>query len=69
MIGLALITFVAVLAQGLRSSIDDAITQQVSADYVVVSDDNFTPFQPASTRRWLPFRAPRSSAFAASAAV
>jgi putative ABC transport system permease protein len=48
MIGLALITFVAVLAQGLRSSIDDAIEQQVSADYVVVSDDNFTPFQPAS---------------------
>ena len=48
MIGLALITFVAVLAQGLRSSIDDAINQQVSADYVVVSDDNFTPFQPAS---------------------
>jgi putative ABC transport system permease protein len=48
MIGLALITFVAVLAQGLRSSIDDAITQQVSADFVVVSDDNFTPFQPAA---------------------
>ena len=48
MIGLALITFVAVLAQGLRSSIDDAIESQVSADYVVVSDDNFTPFQPAS---------------------
>ena len=47
MIGLALITFVAVLAQGLRSSIDDAIESQVSADFVVVSDDNFTPFQPA----------------------
>ena len=48
MIGLALITFVAVLAQGLRSSVDDAIDQQVTADYVVVSDDNFTPFEPAS---------------------
>jgi putative ABC transport system permease protein len=50
MIGLALITFVAVIAQGLRSSIDDAINRQVTADFVVVSDDNFTPFQPTSDR-------------------
>ena len=69
MIGLALITFVAVLAQGLRSSIDDAITQQVSADYVVVSTTTSRRSSRLSTRRWLPFRAPRSSAFAASAAV
>lgn len=48
MIGLALITFVAVLAQGLRDSVGDAIDRQVNADYVVVSDDNFTPFEPAS---------------------
>jgi putative ABC transport system permease protein len=48
MIGLALITFVAVLAQGLRDSISEAIDRQVSADYVVVSEDNFTPFEPAS---------------------
>jgi putative ABC transport system permease protein len=48
MIGLALITFVAVLAQGLRASIGDAIDRQVNADFVVVSDDNFTPFEPAA---------------------
>lgn len=48
MIGLALITFVAVLAAGLRDSVGNAIDGQVSADYVVVSDDNFTPFEPAS---------------------
>jgi putative ABC transport system permease protein len=50
MIGLALITFVAVLAQGLRDSVASAIDRQVGADYVVVSDDNFTPFEPASDR-------------------
>ncbi|MCC6221879.1 MAG: FtsX-like permease family protein [Thermoleophilia bacterium] len=48
MIGLALITFVAVLAQGLRSSIVDAIDRQVTAAYVVVSEDNFSPFGPAA---------------------
>ena len=48
MIGLALITFVAVLAQGLRDSIVDAIDRQVNAAYVVVSEDNFSPFEPAA---------------------
>lgn len=48
MIGLALITFVAVLAQGLRSSIVDAIDRQVTAAYVVVSEDNFSPFEPSA---------------------
>ena len=48
MIGLALMTFVGVLASGLKSSVDDAIEQQVNANFVVVSDDNFTPFEPAS---------------------
>jgi putative ABC transport system permease protein len=47
MIGLALISFVAVFASGLQSSITDAIDQQVNASYVVVSDDNFTPFEPS----------------------
>lgn len=47
MIGLALITFVAVLAQGLTESVDTAIDAQVSADYVVVSERGFTPFDPA----------------------
>jgi putative ABC transport system permease protein len=48
MIGLALIAFVAILAQGLRSSVRDAIDNQVSADFVVTSDDNFTPFEPSA---------------------
>ncbi len=47
MIGLALITFVAVLAQGIRNSVGDAIDEQVNADYVVVSEDGFSPFDPA----------------------
>ena len=69
MIGLALITFVAVLAQGLRSSIDDAITSRSAP---TMSSSRTTTSRRSSrprTRRWLPFRAPRSSAFAASAAV
>jgi putative ABC transport system permease protein len=37
MVGLALVTFVAVLAQGLRASDKHAVRQQVSADYVVQS--------------------------------
>ncbi|MDQ3875212.1 MAG: FtsX-like permease family protein, partial [Actinomycetota bacterium] len=44
MIGIALVTFVAVLAQGLRASNSDAIERQVIADYVVTSQDGFTPF-------------------------
>ena len=47
MIGLALITFVAMFASGLRSSISEAVNDQVNASYVVVSDDNFTPFEPS----------------------
>ena len=47
MIGLALITFVAMFASGLRSSISEAVSDQVNASYVVVSDDNFTPFEPS----------------------
>jgi putative ABC transport system permease protein len=44
MIGLALVTFVAVLAEGMRESNRDAIESQVKADYVVTSQDGFTPF-------------------------
>jgi putative ABC transport system permease protein len=47
MIGLALITFVAMFASGLKSSISNAVNDQVNASYVVVSDDNFTPFEPS----------------------
>ena len=44
MIGIALVTFVAVLAEGMRASNSDAIERQVRADYVVTSQDGFTPF-------------------------
>ena len=47
MIGLALISFVAIFASGLQNSISDAVDEQVNASYVVVSDDNFTPFDPS----------------------
>jgi putative ABC transport system permease protein len=43
MIGLALVTFVAVLGQGLRASLGDAIDRQIDADYVVTAQDNFSP--------------------------
>ena len=44
MIGLALVTFVAVLANGMKASNRGAIEEQVKADYVVTSQDGFTPF-------------------------
>src|SRR5207237_5882382 len=39
MIGLALVTFVAVLAHGLVGSDTDAVKKQIAADYVVQSAD------------------------------
>jgi putative ABC transport system permease protein len=47
MIGLALVTFVTVMGQGLRSSERDAIRKQVQADYVVVSQNGWSTL-PAS---------------------
>ena len=44
MIGLALVTFVAVLANGMKQSNRGAIEDQIAADYVVTSQDGFTPF-------------------------
>ena len=43
MIGLALVTFVAVLAAGLKSSFESAVKQQFSADYALTSQNGFTP--------------------------
>jgi putative ABC transport system permease protein len=43
MIGIALVTFVAVLANGMKASNRGAIEEQVKADYVVTSQDGFTP--------------------------
>ncbi len=46
MIGLALVTFVAVLASGLTKTVEKAIDDQVATDYVLVSENGFTPFEP-----------------------
>jgi putative ABC transport system permease protein len=44
MIGVALVTFVAVLANGMKQSNRGAIEDQVKADYVVTAQDGFSPF-------------------------
>ena len=48
MIGIALVTFVAVLANGMKASNRAAIEEQVAADYVVTSQDGYTPFVAAA---------------------
>ena len=48
MIGLALVTFVAVLAQGMRKSNSAAIEDQVGAEYVMTSQNGFEPFVAAA---------------------
>jgi putative ABC transport system permease protein len=44
MIGIALVTFVAVLASGMKKSNEDAIKDQVQAEYVLTAQDGFSPF-------------------------
>jgi putative ABC transport system permease protein len=44
MIGLALVTFVAVLGQGLRASISNSVKKQVQADYIVSARSALEPF-------------------------
>jgi putative ABC transport system permease protein len=44
MIGIALVAFIATLAEGLKTSNRKAIEEQVVADYVVTSGDGYTPF-------------------------
>jgi putative ABC transport system permease protein len=48
MIGIALVTFVAVLANGMKQSNRGAIEDQVSADYVITSQDGYMPFVAAA---------------------
>ncbi|HWB23753.1 MAG TPA: FtsX-like permease family protein, partial [Gaiellaceae bacterium] len=43
MIGLALVTIVAVLAAGLRASFEGAVSSEFHADYALTSEDGFTP--------------------------
>jgi putative ABC transport system permease protein len=44
MIGIALVAFIAVLATGMKASNRDAIESQVQADYIVTSQDGYSPF-------------------------
>jgi putative ABC transport system permease protein len=48
MIGVALVAFVATLANGMKASNRGAIEDQVIADYVVTAQDGFTPFVAAA---------------------
>jgi putative ABC transport system permease protein len=48
MIGIALVTFVSVLANGLRVSNSDAIERQIQADLIVTSQDGYSEFPAAA---------------------
>jgi len=48
MIGLALVTFVGVLAAGLRTRIEGSVNQLFIANYFVTASDNFSPISIAS---------------------
>ena len=43
MIGLALVTFVAILGQGIRSSFESAVDDLLRSDYALTASDTFTP--------------------------
>jgi putative ABC transport system permease protein len=47
MIGIALVTFVAVLAHGLRVSNSDAIERQIQADLIITSEEGYSEFPAA----------------------
>ena len=47
MIGIALVTFVSVLAQGIRVSNRDAIERQIQSDLIVTSQDGYSEFPAA----------------------
>ena len=47
MIGLALVTFVAILANGLKSNFVDAVDELFTADYALTAETGFTPPSPA----------------------
>ena len=47
MIYLALVTFVAVLGQGMRTSVTNGVDRVVRADYVVTADDGISSLPPA----------------------
>jgi putative ABC transport system permease protein len=48
MIGLALVTFVAIFGQGVRKSFEDAVDELFIADYAVTATNTFTPIDVAA---------------------
>jgi putative ABC transport system permease protein len=48
MIGIALVSFIATLTNGMKASNREAIEEQVVADYVVTAKDGYTPFVAAA---------------------
>jgi putative ABC transport system permease protein len=48
MIGIALVAFVSTLANGMKASNRGAIEDQIAADYIVTSQDGYTPFVAAA---------------------
>ncbi|HSS79997.1 MAG TPA: FtsX-like permease family protein, partial [Gaiellaceae bacterium] len=48
MIGLALVTFVAIFGQGLRSSFEGAVNELFIGDYALTSTNTFTPIEAAA---------------------
>ncbi|TML04076.1 MAG: ABC transporter permease [Actinobacteria bacterium] len=50
MIGLALVTFVAILGQGIRSSFESAVDDLLRSDYALTSTDTFTPLSVSDER-------------------
>ena len=50
MIGLALVTLVAVLAAGLKTTFEGAVNKVFSADYALTATDNFSPFAAAPAK-------------------
>jgi putative ABC transport system permease protein len=49
MIGIALVSFIATLTNGMKASNREAIEDQVVADYVMTSQDGYTPFVAAAS--------------------
>jgi putative ABC transport system permease protein len=50
MIGIALVTFVAVLGHGMRDSNRQAIEDQIRADLIITSQDGYSPFVAGATQ-------------------
>src|SRR4029079_11017589 len=48
MIGIALVSFIATLTNGMKNSNREAIEEQVAADYVMTGGDGYTPFVSAA---------------------